>query len=253
MTRFLAIAALLAPAPLYAADPPKVGTPVVGVGVVSAADQTMVFLPAKDGGIEAVDLARGLALWRNTDANKLAGASAEVVFAWVEDAKKPHTFRVVAMDASSGRTSGKSDPIEMPEWATTAKVGGRSFRTAAKVEGETVTVAWEAHAFYYGGAAPTPEILAAAKKDASGLVKVNFRTGKVTPTNGKPKDDDFKTGPAGGSNNKVGDYEFRVEEQIPGFKPGASMMTKVTFTVLKGKKELWKRELAGNPWSPPPP
>lgn len=253
MTRFLALAALLTPVPLYAADTPKVGTPVVGVGVVSAADQTMVFLPAKGGGIEAVDLARGLTLWKNTDADKLAGASAAVVFAWVADSKNPHSFRVVAIDAGTGRTNGKSDPIKLPDWATTAKVGGRSFRTAARVQGETVTVAWEARAFYYGGAAPSPEILAAAKKDASGLVQVNFRTGKVTPANGKPKEEDFKVGPAGAFNSKVGDYEFRIEEQIPGFKPGAERMTKVTLTVLKGKKELWKRELAGNPWSPPPP
>ena len=31
------------------------------------------------------------------------------------------------------------------------------------------------------------------------------------------------------------------------------MTTTVTLSVLKGKTELWKRELAGNPWSPPPP
>jgi hypothetical protein len=30
-------------------------------------------------------------------------------------------------------------------------------------------------------------------------------------------------------------------------------VTTVTLTVLKGKIELWSRELAGNPWSPPPP
>jgi len=114
-------------------------------------------------------------------------------------------------------------------------------------------VTWQAGAFYYGGAAPTDEILAAAKKDAGAVVQVKFDTGKVATTKAKPKDAHFESGPAGGFGNKVGDYEFRVEEQIPGFKPGAAMVTKVTFTVLKGKKELWSRELTGNPWSPPPP
>jgi hypothetical protein len=248
--RSLAVVALFAAAPVFAVEPP--GVPVVGVGIVSS-DQKMVFVPAKDGGVEALDIASGRALWTNKAANKLAGASDRLVFAWVGDSKKPHTFRVVALKADDGRTLGKSDPIEMPDWATTEKVGGRSFRVAARADGDGAVVVWQAGAFYFGGAAPTEEILAAAKKDASGAVSVRFDTGKVTVAKEKPKADDFKSGPGGGFDNKIGDYEFRVEEQIPGFKPGAPMVTKVTFTVLKGKKELWSRELAGNPWSPPPP
>ena len=252
MTRFLAVAALLAPVPLYAADKPAAGVPVAGVGVVSS-DHKTVFVPAKDGGIEALDLTTGKVLWTNKDANKLAGASDALVFAWVGDEKKPNSFRVVAMDAATGKTTGKSDPIALPEWATTAKAGGHAFRTAARADEEAVVVVWQAGTSYFGGARPTPEIEAAARKNESGLTRFDLKTGKSIPTKDKPKDDDFKAGPAGAFNNKVGDYEFRVAEQLPGFKPGAAMVTKVTLTVLKGKDEVWKRELAGNPWSPPPP
>jgi hypothetical protein len=253
MTRMLAVAALVATsASAYADDKPNNGVPIVGVGVVSV-DQKMVFLPAKGGGVEAVDLASGKVLWLNKEASKLAGASDKLVFALVADEKKPHTFRVVAFDIATGKTLGKSDVIAMSDWATTAKVGGRSFRVAAKAEGEGAVVAWQARAFYYGGAAPTPQILEAAKKEESALVTVDFKTGKLTRTTAKPKDADFDAGTGGKFNNKLGDYEFQVEEQIPGFQPGASTVTKVTFKVLKGGKELWTRELAGNPWSPPPP
>lgn len=246
MTRLLSLAAVaLIGAPLGAADP----TPILGVGIVSA-DQKLVFLPAKDGGIEAVDLATGKPVWTNKDAAKLAGASDKVVVAWAGDAKKANTFRVVSVDAATGKTLGKSDPIELPDWAAAVTGDGRSFRTAAKVDGETLIVAWQAGTHYAGGAAPTEEILAAAKRDASGTARVDFTTGKVTPTKDKPKDDDFKAGPAGGFGNKVGTYEFQRSEEVPHFKPGATVVTKVTFTVLRGKKEVWKRELAGSPWQP---
>jgi hypothetical protein len=252
MNRVLAIAALFVAGSLCAADAPAPGVPVGGVGVVSG-NQKAVFLPAKDGGIEAIDLASGRLLWTNKDANKLAGASDKLVLAWVGDEKKVSQFRVVAVDAETGKTVGKSDPIALPDWAVTAKAWGRTFRTAARVDGEAVSVAWQAGAFYAGGARPTPEIEAAARKNESGVVKFDLKTGKVTPAEARPKPDDFKGGPAGGANNKVGDYEFRVTEQIPGFKPGAPRVTTVTLTVLKDGKELWKRDLAGNPWSPPPP
>jgi hypothetical protein len=251
MKRLLALTALVVAAPLPAADAPTPGVPVVGVGMVSG-DQKTVFLPAKDGGIEAIDLATGKILWSNKEGSKLAGASDKLVLAWVGD-KKANEFRVVALDGETGKTAGKSDPIALPDWAVTGRAHGRTFRTAAKTDGENVTVAWQAGAFYAGGAAPTAEILAAAKKDASGIAKFDLKTGKVAVANGKPKDDDFKAGPAGGFTNKIGGYEFRSEEQFPGFKPGAPMVTKVTFTVLKDNKEVWKRELAGNPFLLPLP
>ncbi len=252
MTRLLSLAAVaMFAAPLCAADPPK-PTPILGIGTVSA-DQKFVFLPAKEGGIEAVDLATGKPVWTNKDAAKLAGGSDKVVVAWTADAKKPNTFHVVAVDAATGKTLNKSDAVELPDWATTAKTHGRTFRTAARVDEETVVVMWQAGAFYSGGARPTPEIEAAARKNESGTVKVNLRTGKVVSTKDKPKDDDFKVGPAGGGGNKVGTYEFQMTEELPSFKPGAAMVTKVTFTVTQDKKEVWKRELAGNPWNPPPP
>jgi hypothetical protein len=115
--------------------PPR-PTPVLGIGIVSA-DRKLVFLPAKDGGIEAVDLASGKVAWTNTDAARLAGASDAVALAWVGDAKKPNTFRVVAVDAASGQTVGTSDPIALPDGAVTEKTYGRSFRTALTV--------WEFH------------------------------------------------------------------------------------------------------------
>jgi hypothetical protein len=250
MLRLCSLAALVAlAAPLPAADPQPV--PVAAVGIVSA-DRKLVFLPGKDG-VEAVDLATGKLAWANKDAPKVAGASDQLVIGWVGDEKKPNTFRAVLIDAATGKTVAKSDPIALPEWASTGTTWGRTFRIAAKPGVDGVSVFWQAGAFYAGGARPTPEIEAAARKDERGTAKVDLKTGKVTASDAKPKDADFAAGLGGPVSNTVGEYEFQMVEEVPGFRPGAPMRTKVTFTVLKGKTELWKRELAGNPWSPPPP
>jgi hypothetical protein len=241
MTLFLLAAVL-------AAEPPA--SPFIGGGAVVSPDAKVVFAPAKVGGVEALDVATGKIVWGNKDAKQIAGASGKVVVAWVAEEKKPNAFRAVLIDATEGKTLAKSDPIALPDWATTEKVGGRSFRIAARAEGDgdKVTVAWQANAFYFGGAAPTEEILAAARKEAVGVVSIDPASGKIAKLDRKPKAEEF-----GAFTNKAGDYEFRVTEMIPGFKPGAPMVTQVKLAVLKGKTELWTRELAGNPWSPPPP
>lgn len=241
MSRVLALAALLAgAAPALA----------VGPGAAISADLKLIFVPAK-GGIEAINLETGKTLWSNTGAANIAGVSSGAVFAWGAG-KKANEFVVFAFDGATGKPLGKSDPIEMPDWATTERVHGRTFALAVRGDGEAAHVAWKAGAFYAGGAAPTREILAAAKKDAGGVVAVLFAKGKVTVAKDKSADDVFKAAAPKPTDPKVG-YAFRINEEVPGFKPGAPMLTKVTLTVTKDGKDLWSRELPGNPWSPPPP
>ena len=239
MTLFLLAAVL-------AAEPPA--APFIGGGAIVSPDAKVVFAPAKVGGVEALDVATGKFVWGNSDAKQIAGASGNVVVAWVAEEKKPNAFRAVLIDATEGKTLAKSDPIALPDWATTEKVGGRAFRVGARADGDKVTLVWQANAFYFGGAAPTPEIQEAARKEAVGVVTIDTASGKIAKLDRKPKAEEF-----GGFTNKAGEYEFRVTEMIPGFKPGAAMVTQVKLAVLKGKTELWTRELAGNPWSPPPP
>src|SRR5262249_29222407 len=140
---------------------PPPGVPVGGGAIVSPDGKT-VYVPAKDGGIEALTIATGKVIWTNADAKKLAGASGGLVVAWIGDEKKPNSFRVVVIEANTGKTVTKSDPIEMPDWATTTKTWGRTFRIAAHAEADPVLVVWQANAFYSGGARPTPAIEAAA-------------------------------------------------------------------------------------------
>lgn len=249
MRRFLAIVMLVGTsASVDAADKPVSGISVAGVGMASF-DQKTIFLPAKGGGVEAVDIANGKQLWLNKDANVIAGASEKLVFAWIGDAKKANAFRVVAIDAATGKTSGKSDTITMADWATTGKEGGHLFRTATRTTGNDTIVAWEAGTRYFGGAPPSEEVLKAAQKDAGALVSVDFKTGKTKVLEQKPKEEDFSGSPSGQFNDKVGKYQF-TGQLTP--NPEKQVMH-TTLIVLKDDKEVWKRELADTPWFPPPP
>ncbi|MBA4191399.1 MAG: hypothetical protein C0467_25750 [Planctomycetaceae bacterium] len=219
----------------------------VGNDTIASPDGKLIYTRGKDG-LEAIDVATGKLIWVTKGANRLAGVSGRTVIAWAADAKKPNAFSVVAIDSTTGKMLFKSDTITMPDWASTAKEHGFSFRTAARSDGKQVVVVWQANTFYAGGARPTPEIEAAARREALGSVVIDAATGKTTVEDRKPKDSEFGT-----FNNKVGDLEFGIEEELPAFKPGVPMVTKVTLSALKGDKVIWKRELAGNPWSPPRP
>ena len=238
MTRVLAIAALIvAAAPLLAAD--YAVTP----------DHKLVLVPAKGGGIEALSLATGKAMWTNKAAGEVAGTSNKLVFTWATEEKKPNAFRVLTFDTTTGREVGKSDPIEMPDWARTLKAPGYKFSVQARDDGDLAVVAWDAGTFYAGGAAPTPEILAAAKKGAAAVVWVKLDSGKVTQLKDKKKEDFFKPAAKPG---EYGDFTLTVDEKPPGPK-ATEMVTKVTLTVKKGGAVYWTRVLSGKPWSPPIP
>jgi outer membrane protein assembly factor BamB len=231
---------------VLAADPAPAGS-WVGPDVVASPDGKTVYARGK-GGVEALDAATGKVVWASKAANRLAGASGTVAVAWVADEKAPNAFRVVALDSATGKTLGTSEAIKMPDWAATQKQRGRSFRIGATAAGGKVAVAWQANAYYAGGARPSPEIEEAARKEAAGVAAIDLATGKVTAEDRKPREEEF-----GATKNKVGELEFQVEEEVPGFKPGAAMVSKVTLTAVKDGKPVWSRELAGNPWSPPPP
>lgn len=206
MSRLLAVAALFAAAAaLHAAD--YAVTP----------DHQMVFASGKDGGVEALTLDGGRIMWSNKAVSRVAGASNKLALAWATDAQKPNAFRVVALDAKFGKVALTSDPIEMPEWATTEKGDKRTFAVQARDDGDLIVVAWDA--------------AADGKKDAA-VVWVKTDTGKVTQLKGKTKADFFKPAEKPG---EFGAYTLTVES--PDKSP--------KLVAKKDGKQVWFREIAG--------
>jgi hypothetical protein len=184
-------------------------------------DHALVYVAAKGGGIDAVDLAYGKVIWTNKTGGQVVGASNKLAFAWAADEKKANVFRLVGLEAKIGRAVLTSDPIEMPEWATTEKGAGRTFAVQARDDGDLAIVAYA--------------VSADDKKDAA-VVWVKLDTGKVTPLKGKKKEDFFKPAEKPG---EFGPYALAVEPAAKGADKGPTLVVK------KDGRQLWTREIGG--------
>jgi hypothetical protein len=173
---------------------------LIGTGLTHAApapkeapSQMSVFLPGgvadpagrygyvtnTPGGIDALDLETGKTEWASAEASKPLVVIGDRVVAQADVKGKYNSVRIIVLDAKTGKRLLQSDPVTFPEWVSVVQTWGRSFGSDARIDKGDVLLRWEAHASYAGGAAPTPEIVRASKKDASGVAKISLETGRV--------------------------------------------------------------------------
>jgi hypothetical protein len=140
---------------------------------------------ADAGGIVAVRLDDGGALWRNPaadrplicDGDRLAAASGH-----------ENAFELVVLDAG-GEPVLVSAPVVLPECVTVVSWRPETFRMTASISDAELRLEWEARTRYQGGAAPSPQIRAAAAQDATGAVAIDLRSGAVAPLPAPPRDE----------------------------------------------------------------
>ncbi len=165
---------LAAPAP---DRPDSVGFPD---GVADAAGKT-AYVANAAGGIDAIDLAKGELLWDTKEATKPLALLGDKLLAQTPVKDKANQLRIIVLDTGKkGKKVLESDAVVFPEWVAVGAMGqGSSLISRGRGEKGDLFLIWDAHTRYYGGAAPTPEILERAKKDASGIARINVESGKV--------------------------------------------------------------------------
>jgi len=158
--------------------------PVTLPGGVADTDGKIGYLTNPKGGIVAVDLEKGDVLWGSKDVTRPLIATGKRLIGLAPD-KAKGKLRVIALDTTAkGKRVLESEAIALPDWVTAAdgldrSERGQSFIAQAAEEKGHLLLRWVAAARYYGGAAPSPEILKEATKDASGIARVSLDTGKV--------------------------------------------------------------------------
>jgi hypothetical protein len=102
------------------------------------------------GGIDALDLDDGAAVWRRENPSLPLMALEDGVAALTVTRGRPNEFRVDVLDAGTGRARLTSDPITLPDWASIRDPS--AFDVAVRRDGPTLRLTWHARARYGGGA-----------------------------------------------------------------------------------------------------
>jgi hypothetical protein len=186
---FLSNIALLAPlifvSALSAAPAPANATiaPIpLPAGVADPAGK-IGYLAGARGVIEAVDLDKGVLLWDTKELARPLVAFDTMLAAQIQVPGKPNSVRIIMLDATQkGKKVLESEPVVFPDWVSVTRTHGRSFESQGSVSKGELLLKWRANAFYAGGAPPPPEVVAASRKEATGVARIDLKTGKVTMT-----------------------------------------------------------------------
>jgi hypothetical protein len=176
----LLVTVLLLPSAVLAAPADNSAAPVPLPGGVADPAGKTGYLANDKGGFDAVNLENGELLWDSKDAPRPLVAFDQFLVCQLPLADKPNQVRIVVLDVSQkGKRLLESDPVVFPDWVSVGLRHGRSFTSEGRIHKGELLLKWDAHAFYAGGAAPTPEIVKRAKMDASGVARVSLETGKA--------------------------------------------------------------------------
>ena len=145
------------------------------------ADGAKGFVADDKGGVSALDLESGKVLWESKTAGRPIAVEGGRVLVQTRDPKNPQALRIVGLDVDKGDKAWESDPIVFPDWVSPVegRGAGRSFHSHARLDDGALLIIWQANSFYWGGAAPSPQIIKASRRDADGAARIHLESGKV--------------------------------------------------------------------------
>jgi hypothetical protein len=136
------------------------------------------FFASADGGIEAIDLASGKVLWRTHEAQRPLLLDGDHLLA--QAGTKRNRLRILRLNLNrNGECDFESDPVVFPAWVVTGEAHGSSFTAHWQVQKHHLVLDWEASAWYAGKTQPKPKEALVARKHASGIARIDLRTGQI--------------------------------------------------------------------------
>ena len=153
--------------------------PVLIPGGVADPDGRLGYVVGLSGAIEALDLASGRVLWTLAETSVPLVVSGQRLVTQAIVSGRPNALRLRVLDSASGKRLRESDPVVFPDWVSVSTSDASTFGIEVRAEGDRVLVSWRASSRYRGGAAPPPEVVNRARKDASGVAQVDLTSGHV--------------------------------------------------------------------------
>ena len=247
MFRSTLIVAIACAAPALAQEKSIAPRHLPGGGVADPTGK-IGFFPNTSGGIDALDLATGKLLWATKDANRPLLATEDRLFAQRQNS-------IFILDTTQeGKRLFESKPIALPEWASVETAYGRSYRGSTRLEGAALLVSWEARSFYSGGARPTPAIEKAARREATGVARVDVKTGKIEALDaGQIAAGKFFPLPAGSIHAKAGTLMLTIIDGPAKNAKNPFQKRRTLQGVNDAKEVVWQRDIAAPIFLPPKP
>jgi hypothetical protein len=156
-----------------------------------------------------------------------------------------NTLGVVVLEANTGRVVLNSQPIVFPEWIAVDGGIGLGFSSTVAIEGNTLKLNWHAWRQFVGGVPATPEAVSAARKDETGVARVNLETGhtdvQVEQLTKAAKDPNL------GRFTDVGDVRLMVTEREEKIPNGVQIIHRTLEASEKRTgRPLWQHEIASD-------
>jgi hypothetical protein len=229
-------------------------------GVADAAGK-IGYVQAPKGGVDALDLATGKVLWSSAEVGRPLALTKQGLVVEVPEKGKANAVRLAVLDVNKQGARGRvTDVIQFPDWVSVSVTYGRAFASGATLDNQgRLLLQWHARAWYAGGARPTPQIEAAARKSADGVHRVDLDSGKVELLPGKSLPPKLPAPPKLGIKLEDGAQgavalQGRVLYQLEG-RGGKAFQTTRTLKAVDGAsgQVLWQHAIWAPPYLPPLP
>lgn len=214
-------------------------------GGIADASSKAVYITNSSDCLEALDLTNGHTQWENKQVHR-AVALAGGRLACIErrgPQQPPNTIGLAILDASNGHILTNTQPIVFPEWIAVEGGIGLGFTSFATVDGNTLNIYWHAWRQLVG-AAPSAAAIAAAKKDETGVARIDLESGRVE-VHQEPIPKQTKANK--GRFTDVGDVRLSVTERDEKVTGGVKLTRRVLEASEKRTgKPLWHHEIASD-------
>lgn len=137
---------------------------------------TTAFVDLAGDEIVAVDVITGDVRWRRADAGRpLLATDAGLLVV----RRRQRRLELALLDLGGGDVKRDLGALPVPDWAADEWEHGDGFVALAEPNDRILHVAWRVARRYRGGAAPSPEVLADAGSEATGVVQIDVDSGRV--------------------------------------------------------------------------
>jgi hypothetical protein len=153
------------------------------VGGVRDSQGQRGYVEVAPGEVVAIDLAKGVALWRRERIGRPIAATAQrlMTLDWAGERVVLRLF-----DAASGADAGRIDNLGMPDWAAKTGLAPDALQVEASEVPGGVRLQWNLRQLYRGGAPPPPHITSRAQEEVTGAAIVDPNTSRITPATPAP-------------------------------------------------------------------